>query len=422
MHLQFDENKSQMSSGSPLDTLVVLIVMASIFMPRIPLTSAFTIALDEVLVLFVLPFLYLLSRSNLHNGYAYLFFGYIFSTVFSTIYGYTFFEIRFSERDLLEIIRNSRYIFIILYVACCNHQILVRHMNMFFVVGSYFVVVIAFLQYTNMFDMGRWLGKLYSTEHHTLSMLTGSKRVVVTGGDPNTGAAVVIYFFVYNYVKYIVFRKTTNVVLVALLGIAIILTSSRTGIIASALPLVLGGILLGKNNFLPQVLVFALVGLGVIYIIPKMEYIVVGLDLALKGENTSMENRYQSWEMAYYYFKQSPFFGWGPAKSDFKTVVDGEYFLVLRRYGAIGFILLMTVIYYVPLVALSRLKSIEKNDNYVLALTLIFYSASAMVIMLTNNFFHSYKLFTLYVTLASLVYFLLAPRTHKKDRANTLFG
>ena len=76
------------------------------------------------------------------------------------------------------------------------------------------------------------------------------------------------------------------------------------------------------------------------------DYLSGGLTTFVKGENNSMLIRYVNWFDAWNLFKQSPLFGWGPAKSVHETIVDGEHFLLLRRYGLIGYGLIILIWFF----------------------------------------------------------------------------
>ena len=53
-------------------------------------------------------------------------------------------------------------------------------------------------------------------------------------------------------------------------------------------------------------------------------------------EASSWVARVENWETHFTFWKESPWFGWGPGKETMGTVVDNEWLLILRRYGLIG--------------------------------------------------------------------------------------
>lgn len=116
--------------------------------------------------------------------------------------------------------------------------------------------------------------------------------------------------------------------------------------------------------------------------------------MALEGTNTSLLKRFDKWEEAFDLFKQSKIFGWGIAKSIHITIVDSEYLLTLRRYGIVGFIALLSFIYF-PIISNTKKSVMLKNITKYMALSSIF-------VMVTGNFFNSYQTITVYVMLVAL--------------------
>jgi len=115
--------------------------------------------------------------------------------------------------------------------------------------------------------------------------------------------------------------------------------------------------------------------------------------------------RYQLWTDALNLFLQSPFFGWGPAKAIHTTIVDGEHFMLLRRYGIIGYLLIIYLLLGYSLVFLKNKKKISYVGGRIemLAFTSFFTCLVIFVIMITNNFFSGYQLMPLYVVMITLV-------------------
>ena len=79
-------------------------------------------------------------------------------------------------------------------------------------------------------------------------------------------------------------------------------------------------------------------------LIQFFDYLTVGFSTFQSGENTSMLIRYLRWKEAFELFLKSPILGWGPAKSIHTTIVDGEHFMLLRRYGLLGYGAIMSLL------------------------------------------------------------------------------
>lgn len=309
-------------------------------------------------------------------------------------------------RDLNELVRISRYLILVMFIHNSSPDYLNKKLIYFFQIGSILIIIIAFIEYYSPSSFVAAIGKIYSTSNHTMGMIYGYKRLILTGGDPNVGACIALYFLIFNFVAFLYNKKIFNLVLLLLLFVVLLATSSRTGLLAFMGILIINILTLRGYQLYAKLLISFSMLVLIIFLVPKMEYVVVGYETALDGSNTSLNYRFMAWSKAYEIFGESPILGWGPAKSIHPTIVDGEYFLTLRRYGIVGFVLLISVIYYVPLLFLkykSRLAS-RSNDSYILASLTFNYAIAAAVIMVTNNFFSGYRLFVPYIILASITY------------------
>nr|WP_269091919.1 O-antigen ligase family protein [Aliarcobacter butzleri] len=114
---------------------------------------------------------------------------------------------------------------------------------------------------------------------------------------------------------------------------------------------------------------------------------------AIQLKDASLNIRFGLWKDALEIFYQSKIFGWGVAKGIHDTVVDGEYFILLRRYGFIGFSLVILAMIY-PLYVIKQRIRINQLDSKekVLYYTLFAYLGAGLFVMFTNNFFTHYIL------------------------------
>ena len=58
-----------------------------------------------------------------------------------------------------------------------------------------------------------------------------------------------------------------------------------------------------------------------------------------------MLQRYKQWSEAFELFLKSPYIGWGPAKEIHSTIVDNEHLFLLRRYGVIGYLAVINLLF-----------------------------------------------------------------------------
>jgi O-antigen ligase len=135
----------------------------------------------------------------------------------------------------------------------------------------------------------------------------------------------------------------------------------------------------------------------------KFQYISDGLTLAMSGENTSLLARFAHWDAALNEFYLSPIFGLGPGKGTMTTIVDGEYFLLLRRYGILGTMIICYTIFMMPFWQPNRTK--PKSDKWiVLNYSIKYFSLVIFFTMITNSFFSGYQLFLPYDFLCTVSY------------------
>tara|TARA_Y100000385_G_C12743061_1_gene487659 strand:- start:38 stop:583 length:546 start_codon:yes stop_codon:yes gene_type:complete len=158
-----------------------------------------------------------------------------------------------------------------------------------------------------------------------------------------------------------------------------------------------------NNKFLSFIIVVLCVLLG-FPILKYFDYLTLGFISFSDGTNNSMLLRYQQWSDAIALFNQSPIIGWGPAKDLHTSVVDNEYFLLLRRYGVIGCALVIYFLFSFIFVFLKQKRKIDtldsktKSISYTTLLTLLM----TAIIMVTNNFFSGYQLMPLYVVMIAI--------------------
>nr|WP_269117063.1 O-antigen ligase family protein [Aliarcobacter butzleri] len=159
-----------------------------------------------------------------------------------------------------------------------------------------------------------------------------------------------------------------------------------------------------KNKIILLIFIF----IGLISIYPYMSsYInrILTLLNAIQLKDASLNIRFGLWKDALEIFYQSKIFGWGVAKGIHDTVVDGEHFILLRRYGLIGFSLVILAMIY-PLYVIKQRIRINQLDSKekVLYYTLFAYLGSGLFVMFTNNFFTHYILVFPYILIAPVLF------------------
>lgn len=382
-----------------VEKLVLLIVVSSVFFPGIMIND-FSIRIDDFLVFASFPLLFFLKKSVSSSRVSIRFLLVMVSLIFSTFFGYMILGVPLSIRDFNELVRLSKPLLLLIIIHYCDKEFLKIHLIKFFQFGTIIIFAFAFLEFFNVLGFRKVLSVLYSSENY---LFDGNYRILLTSANPNVAAAIVFYFILYQLTSFILNRnKMIPFFLMMVLLLVLLMTSSRTILLAFVLVFALGMLRLLKTQKLLSIVVFVSVGVFTVFLVQYFSYLSIGFETFASGSNGSMLIRYQNWKEAMLLFKESPVFGWGPAKAIHETVVDGEHFLLLRRFGVIGYSLILLLLSSgVSLFFKSKKVLLDTIDQKIVYIS--FYSIFGIfVLMVTNNFFSSYQLMLLYVLILSI--------------------
>ncbi len=380
-----------------ISSLVVILFAGCLLLPKFPI-GKMGFRFSDLLFLSIVP-LILLFKPTIPKGGVFSYFSFfVFSMIISTFYGYAFLNVPVSLRDVNEIIKIMFPLLAIAVVYKTDKEIVLNRLILIMEVGSVIVIIFALAQFFYPASFGSYISRLYVGETHIERFLnTGGSRILLTGNNSNTGSAIAGIFFFYNMAKFSYSKSTKNLILAFLLLVSLFLTVSRAGILGLVFSLFMGVLVSKRIRFYNKLALIGFILGLIIYFIPKLDFIFIRFYGIFEGTNKSYLTRIEKFTEAYNLFMASPVFGWGPAKAIHETVVDGEYLLLLRRYGIFGYLAVIPMFGYLLKHSSFYLRS-KKNlfniDMKVLIFSkmLFYYSCMILVVMLANNFISGYQL------------------------------
>ena len=209
-------------------------------------------------------------------------------------------------------------------------------------------VLIGILQYFNALGINSWLTPLYATTQ--LRGVVVQQRIIGTFSNPNEfGAFLVLPAAVSLATSVLSSRRHHRVfgwLLLALFGIGITLTGSRTALaallimIAATFVFTLPRLLRGAKTLKVALLMLVVAALSTLSIAvigpgPSVARLAQIGDLR---QASSWQARLEDWVDDYRLWLASPVTGWGPGEADMETTVDNEWLLIMRRYGIFGLV------------------------------------------------------------------------------------
>jgi O-antigen ligase len=409
---------------------VITLLMCSILAPNIPLSGLVKVRPEEFIVLALMPVILIRMRGRCNRiDVCFALIG--TSTILSMIWGQLL-GIPFAARDLMELVKLVKYwlFFRVAFYRWTKRD--VQSIICWMMVAVSIAAFIGIIQWKNWLGVGDFTCVLYSrTGKHILST-----RIVGTMNNGNnfallmfTGLAFIVGAFQWCRQKWMI------VIVGGLCLFAILLTTSRSGILGTGLVLFVTVtlsvmwlrrvswrrwfrwmmiILLAMTimgGFAIPWLVGEFRSLGRMSIVDKLEYrqkgpvqrMIFRFDMLLEANDVGA--RRERWERNWKIFQESPVLGWGPGKSEQETVVDNEYLLYMRRYGVVG--LLTLFLFYGQIFCFCRkllhiypYRSTMRTVGLAIMATLLAYLAVSMFTIV----FYQIQLMSLFCLLVGLGY------------------
>jgi O-antigen ligase len=272
------------------------------------------------------------------------------SVVVSMAYSTLFKNYPLIGRDFWEIFKLILYYLI--FSLAANLQInnnVMRRYYQFAIFIFLISAVFGFLQYINFAGINEVLSPYYAPTQ--MDGLLAHKRITGTTANPNEfGALMVLASSLALSGGLAVGEKRLRILCwltLPVFWVALLLTLSRTSLVSGLISMIIILLLFIrvkkitlKVKFKRLLIFLLLVCVACIFVLELMPERSLWRysQIFTFEEASSWVARVENWETHFTFWKESPWFGWGPGKETMRTVVDNEWLLILRRYGLIGII------------------------------------------------------------------------------------
>ncbi len=404
-----------------IELFLLFIIGVIILFPPIKISSGLPIIrIEEFIMYGIFPLLWFNFRMNkvsvnLNAVFSIM----IFTIALSTWHANTFLDYRFTLRDLFEIIKILKIWLVIFIISKTKIEDRVLLKIPVWILYYLFIsAIIGILQTENFLSINNYLTPLYSPEHHADY---ATHRILGTSSNPNDFGLLLNLGIILSLIYWIHNKKGTKLWMLPLIFtmlVTLLLTGSRTSV--AALIIVYTSLLFyhlfnplprfSKIQILIILIITIVIGLivGTYIAIDSIQRLVSGINIA---EDKSFLMRLSRWQIGWLKFKQSPIFGWGPAKEFQSTVVDSEYLLTLRRYGIVG-IFPYLAFFIVPIIHIKKYsKNIITNRwfyNSMISLSFILLITNITSITINNE-----QIMDLWAILLGITYSLINKRKNE---------
>lgn len=374
---------------------IILGLLSPVALPPIPVAGfSFYLVTPIAFIVFILIFFCFLKKPVLHLSSVLPFFlglMVIISAVVSWALGFS----SPHRGDIMESIKYFQFVPYLLALPFIRSEKFLKYMQYSLISSSVWVLFVGFVQYFQLSGILDFILNLYlgPDSAHMNNVLSG-KRITVTGSDPNIGAVLSFFYASFYFSLFLERKKTLFVLLFLCFVFLALMTQSRTALLAFLFAFFLWFVLFSKVNVVFKVILCALSLAGLVKIILMMDlqYLILGYQYTLAGENESFNVRLDNMRLAYERFSLFPLLGLGPAKSEFTTIIDSEYALIAQRYGLLGFFLFFSILFYFFLLA-------KKNIANCWGVILFMFTCMSVIVMVTNNIFSGYQLMSILILL-----------------------
>lgn len=394
--------RNEISRPTFIYHVAVFGLMADVFIPPLPLPG-YVAPVSSI----VAPVLFVLCLAAIRHGRLHLWWGVwllalMGAVVFvSTCWSYLRLRVPPNRSDFVEAYKYLQFIPYAIAFQFMHVQNLERIVRKYVLIAAPIIALVAIAQLLRPTGLGLTLTRFYTSSSAQLANLEYSgNRIMLTGGDPNVGAAIGVFFIFYFALSYFDRKSILSIIGCAGFVLLTVFTQSRTALIGIGVATTAYGLVFSNAKLYVRLAVITSILVIGTYILTHLdlEYVTLGFKQAWNGTNDSLNTRIDNLTQAGIWFGQSVWLGWGPAKSIHATVIDSEYALIIERYGLLGASVFMAYI-FMYIIHSRRAINARVSPN-LLARCSLLYIVFGVVLMVTNNLFSGYQLMALVVLLS----------------------
>jgi hypothetical protein len=401
--------------------IFISLVALSILTPSITLSSSLpAVRLDFIFVFLSWTFIGLrqllmgISISEF-NYPIYKWFIFLGTTIYiSTIYGAVVKDQPLLGVDFLELLKVFQYFLTFALIA--RFQISIKTFKRIYILTFITFVlssIFAFFEHLNIFGINQWLTPFYVSTQ--LDTVLAQSRITGTTSNPNEFGALMVLAISLAFSGGIIFTEKKLRILCWLMFpvffYTLFLTASRSALIAffvSTVSIILmlmvtKGLFYGFWRIVGFIIICSALAV-IAFKFSTEEMLMRFFQLEAVDRVTSLQARQENWITHIAYWKQSYWFGWGPAKATMSTIVDSEWIYLLRRYGIIGLSIFLGFYgsLFSALTRVRKIKGIETITAFSIALqgTLLGYA----VYMMAAPVYHALQLMPILLLFLGLAY------------------
>lgn len=325
-------------------------------------------------------------------------------------------------RDFWELAKLLEYFLIFALVA--NLDISPTKMKRYYVIlltAFLCSTLFGFAQYLNLGNINAAVSPYYAPTQMRGLLVHG--RITGTTPNPNEFGALMVLAASLALSGALLFRQKRlrlfSWACLAVFGLAIVLTLSRSALIALAVAVgfiffrypLIAGIRRSFRRLLIVIPLVIVIVLVIIQLAPGKFFFRLE-ELSDIASATSWQVRIAVWQDNFALWKESPLFGWGPGKATMTTTVDNEWLLLLRRYGLVGILIFISwfASFYFGLARIRRV--VQASEVQALTVALQAALVAYAVYMIPAAVYHSLQLMPILLLFLGLAY----SQAHRREQ------